>query len=194
MSKTFEEYTQRMGYMPSYQLPEKLDEDDEFEYFKVKVPRQYIKEHIELGDAWPHEVDTDIVGFEDASIVLGVIFLPVYTGVEYLSEDEDFLYYMVRVPKVFLTYRAAYEKLALETAGEKAERESVNIECKKVPKAGESMPDKEELAIIRKVKKDKILLYEVTFICGNATDCGMVFTETGSDLFEMLYSRSCSAS
>ncbi|MHA2344735.1 MAG: hypothetical protein ACXADW_23005 [Candidatus Hodarchaeales archaeon] len=201
MGKTFEEYTQRMGYMPSYQLPEKLEEDDEFEYFKFKVPRQYIKEHIEMGDVWPHDVDTDIVGTEDASIVLGVMFLPVYSGVEYLEEDEDFLYYKIRVPIVFLdypirgskfTYRLVYEKLNFESPEQRAERESVDIECKKAPKAGEPMPDKEVLSAVRKVKESKPLLYEIVFKCQDG-DCGRTYTEVGSDLFDLLYSRSCSA-
>ena len=199
MSKRFEEYIQRMGNMPCYKFPEKLDEDEEFEYFKFKVPRQYIKEHIAMGEVWPHDVDTDIVGVRDESIVLGVIFLPVYFGVEYLEEDDDFLYYKVRVPKVFLdfpirgselTYRTAYETktLNLEMAEQKAERESEDIECEKIPKAGESMVGKKELMAVRKAKESKPLLYEVVFRC----NCGLEVIEVGSDLFEMLYARSCS--
>ncbi len=202
MKNPYEEYSQKMGYMPSYRLPEKLEEDDEFEYFKVRVPRLYIKEHIALGEVWPHDVDTSIVGTQDASVVLGIIFLPVYTGVEYLEEDDDFLYYKVRVPKVFLdasirgselTYRTVYEDESLisETAEQKAERESIDIECEKLPKAGKSMPDKEELSAVRKVKEGKILLYEVTFKCKDE-DCDMIFEEIGSDLFDMLYARCCS--
>jgi hypothetical protein len=194
MSRACEKYIQKMGYMPSYKLPEKLDEDEEFEYFKVRVPRQYIKEHIEMGEVWPHDVDTNIVGTQDASVVLGVMFLLVYTGVDYLEEDDDFLYYKVRVPKVFLdacvpgtnlTYRASYEteNYNPEVADE--------IECERIPKAGEPMLDKEELAAIKKVKKSEPLLYEVVFKCKDE-DCGMIFTEIGSDLFDMLYSRSCS--
>ena len=194
-----------MGNMPCYKSPEKLGEGlipDEFEYFKFRVPRQYIKEHIAMGGVWPHDVDTDIVGVRDSSIVLGVIFLPVYTGVEYLEEDEDFLYYKVRVPKVFLdssimgsklTYRIAYEAetLNLETGEQKAERESVDIECKKPPKAGEPMANKEELEIVRRVKESKPLLFEVVFKC-KGKDCGLELEpEIGSDLFDMLYARCC---
>jgi len=202
MKKQGDEYLQRMGYMPSYKFPKKTGEDDEFEYFRVRVPRQYIKEHIETGNKWPHDVDTSIVGTQDVSVVLGVIFLPVYTGVEYLEEDDDFLYYKVRVPKVFLdahmgeselTYRLLYESksLTLETEEQKAERESIDTQRERTPKAGESMPNKEELTAVRKVKEDKVLLYEVIFKC-KEEDCGMIFTEVGSDLFDMLYSRSCS--
>lgn len=202
MNKGLEEYIQRMGNMPCYKFPEKLEEDEEFEYFKFKVPRQYIKEHTAMGEVWPHDVDTDIVGTQDASVVLGVIFLPVYTGVEYLEEDDDFLYYKVRVPKVFLdspirgselTYRVAYETktLNLETAEQKAERESEDIKCEKVPKAGTPLVGKEELMSVRKAKESKALLYEIVFRC-RSEDCGMIFTEVGSDLFDMLYARCCS--
>jgi hypothetical protein len=201
MSKAVEEYEQRMGYMPSFGIPQKLDEDGEFEYYEVKVPRQYIKEHLELGETWPHEVDTSIKGTQDDSIVLGVMFIPVYSGVDYLREDDDFLFYKVRVPKVFLdapilgsemTYRTVYEKgdRNVETSEQKAERESEHIECKKAPKAGVSLDGKEELMIVRKVKEATPLLYEVTFKCKNK-ECAEEFEEVGSDLFDLLYSRCC---
>lgn len=201
MSKTCEEYVERMGNMPSYRVPEKIDEDEEFEYFKIRVPRQYIKEHIEMGETWPHAVDTSIKGERDESVVLGVIFVPVYAGVEYLEEDVDFLYYKARVPKVFLdapilnskfTYRLLYEKgdKRLETAGQRAERKLDEKVQDKAPIAGAPMVGKEELMVVRKVKETEALLYEVTFVC-NEADCGAKFEEVGSDLFGLLYGRCC---
>ncbi len=177
-----------MGYMPCYLFPEKLEEDDEFEYYKFRVPRHYIREHIADGDIWPDYEETEEEGTKDKSAVLGVGFLLVYTGVEYLDSDADFLYYRVRVPKVFLdspaldgrfTYRVLYDAGTLE------------VKSDRTPKAGESMVGKEELETVRKVKKSDPLLYEVTFKCKNVEDCGIEFKEIGSVLFDMLYSQSC---
>ena len=200
MDKTYKDYTPRMGYMPCYKFPEELGEDEEFEFFKFRVPRQYIREHIAEGGKWPHSVDLTIKGSRDEAVVLGVGFFPVYSGVEYLEEDDDFLYYKVRVPKLFLdapilnsemTYRMLYEAKTsiLETAEQKAERESEDTEAKKVPKAGEPMPGREELVAVKKVKEAKPILYEVTFECENCHET--LGPEIGSDLFDILYSRCC---
>ena len=189
MNKTIEDYIQRMGYMPVYLCPELLDEDEEFEYYKFSIPRIYIKEHIAEGGVWPHDVDTSIVGTQDASVVLGVIFLPVYTGVEYLTEDDDFLYYKVMVPKVYLDsfilgsdvmYRVAYEP-----------KETFDVmECEAPIKAGDPLPDTEELEIVRRVKESKPLLWEVFFRC---PDCGEYFGVVETDLFDAVYAKSCPA-
>jgi len=162
MSKTREEYTTRMGYMPYYKFPEQLEIfDEEFIYYKVRVPRLYIKDHIESGKVWPHDVDTDIVGTLDDSVVLGVFFLPVYTGVEYLEEDDDFLYYKVRVPAVFSDY---YKEVGAPTI------------------RGIKLKNDE-------IKETKTGLFEITFTCKS---CGYAYTEIGGDdLFRMLYERDC---
>lgn len=187
MDKAIEYYIERMGYMPVYVCPEWLDADAEFEYYKFSVPRLYIKEHIAEGGVWPHDVDINIVGTQDASVVLGVAFLPVYTGVEYLTEDDDFLYYKVRVPKVYLdsfipdsnkTYRQAYEP----------KEEPDILECEGPIKAGAPLSDAEELEIVRKVKESKPLLWEIFFRCSS---CGEDFGEVETDLFDALYARSC---
>ena len=200
MGKSPEHYIPRMGYMPCYKFPEKKGEDEEFEFYEFRVPRQYIREHIAEGRKWPHEVDLTIKGERDNSVVLGVGFFPVYTGVEYLEEDDDFLYYLVRVPISVLdasilgselTYRFLYEaKTSVwETPEQKAEKEAEAIEAKKVPKAGEPMPNKEELMAVKKVKEAETVLYEVSFECENCHD--LLGPEIGTDLFDMLYARSC---
>lgn len=198
MSKNLEDYVKHMGYMPNYKFPEAIDEDKEFVYYKFRVPRHYIREHIANGDTWPDYEESNEIGTRDESVVLGVGFFPVYKGVEYITADADFLYYKVRVPKVFLftpvkgtpyTYGVLYDTkdFKLRTPEELAERATEIIPCEF--KAGDSMPGRKELDAVRKVKETNILLYEVVFYCNV---CGTEHKpEVGSDLFDLLKQRSC---
>lgn len=197
MSDLPEVYVQRMGYMPCYKFPEEIDEDDTFVYYMFRVPRHYIREHIAEGLTWPDYKEIDEQGTEDKSIVLGVGFFPVYTGVIFLYEDVDFLYYKVRVPKKILdatisgtsyTYRILYETkdFRLKSAEEKAEEESRDISC---VKAGEEMPDRKNLTAVRKTKEIDTLLYEVVFYCA---ECDTEHDpEVGTDLWGLLHARKC---
>lgn len=194
-------YLERMGYMPNYKFPEFIEEDSQFAYYKFRVPRHYIRQHIDDGDVWPNYKETTEKGNRDESVVLGVGFFPVYSGVELLDEDADFLYYKVKVPKLFLetpisgtnyTYSILYETqdYRLKTPEELAEEKSKDIPCAKIPKAGEQMPDRKELTSVRNVKESDVLLYEVVFYCSNG--CGIEnVPEVGSELWDLLYSRSC---
>lgn len=200
MNKSLEDYLERMGYMPCYKFPEYIDEDKEFKYYRFRVPRHYIRDHIAEGNIWPDYIETREKGTRDDSVVLGVGFFIVYTGVEYLDSDADFVYYKVRVPKVFLdsyisgspyTYGELYETkdFRWKSRGEKAEIDSEEIECAKPPKAGDSMPNRQDLKTVRKTIETKILLYEVVFYCDK---CQITHEpEVGSDLFDLLHNRSC---
>lgn len=199
MNKDLGYYLERMGYMPNYKFPEQIDEDDEFKYYKFRVPRHYIRAHIEEGNIWPGYVENVELGsgMKDESVVLGVGFFPVHMGVDFIGEDADFLYYKVKVAKVFLetkikgtpyTYEVLYETqdFRLKTPEELAEMDSVVESIK----AGESMPDKTELEAVRKVKETETLLYEVVLYCGS---CETTHDpEIAADLWDLLYARKCS--
>jgi len=193
---------ERMGYVPCYMWPEKIDEDDEFEYFKVKIPRHYIRMHIAEGGKWIGYEETDEVGEHDESVVLGIIYLPAIPDQEPMDADADFLYYRIAVPKSFLDsyimggnvqYRILYETEAfkLETVEEKAEREAMEFEEEKyTPKAGASMPGRDELDTVKKAKRLKSAIYEIELECKNP-ECGIVHCEVTSDLFSALSGRVC---
>lgn len=193
---------ERMGYVPCYMWPEKIDEDEEFEYFKIKIPRHYIRMHIEEGGKWLHYEETDEVGEHDKSVVLGIIYLPAIPDQEPMDADADFLYYRIAVPKSFLDayimdgnvqYRVLYETQAfkIETAEEKAEREAAEMEEQTfVPKAGASMPGRDELTSVKKVKNTTYAVYEIELQCKNP-ECGIVHCEVTSDLFMALSGRVC---
>jgi len=199
MSETLGDYIESMGYIPCYKFPEEVDEDEEFMYYKFRVPRIYIREHIAEGNVWPDYVESFEEGTKDKSVVLGVSFFPVYTGVEYLGDDVDFLYYKAKVPKAFLntpisgtphTYHILYDTkdFKLKSPEELAEIAAEVLSCAPLA-AGESMPNSGDLSAIRKVKESNILLYEVIFYCGQ---CDKEFDpEVGSDLWDLLYGRSC---
>jgi hypothetical protein len=198
MSDLPDNYKERMGYMPCYKFPTEMGDDATFEYYKFRVPRHYIREHIKDGLVWPDYNETTEEGTRDESVVLGVGFFPVYSGVEYLEEDADFLYYKVKVPKVFLdtqiegtphTYRLLYETkdFKLKTPEEKAEEASV-LEIRST-KAGDEMPGRIELKAVRKEKEVDTLLYEIVLYCPN---CGTEHNpEVGADLWAMLHARRC---
>jgi len=199
MNKPLGAYSEKMGYMPCYKFPKEIDEDEEFMYYKFRVPRLYIREHIREGNVWPNYTETYEKGNMDESVVLGVGFFPVYTGVEYISEDADFLYYKVKVPKEFLrtpisgtphTYSILYDTkdFRLKTPEELAEKAAEIKSCDFV-KAGDSMPDRGDLVAAQKVKDSNVLLYEVVFYC---SECEMTHEpEIGSDLWKLLYARKC---
>ena len=199
MSKDLEYYLERMGYMPCYKFPEEVGENEEFKFYEFKVPRHYIREHIAEGNIWPNYVETTEAGTEDNSVVLGVGFFPVFSGVDFLGEDPDFLYYRVKVPKVFLetqvegtthTYSILYETkdFKLKTPEEIAEKAAETISC---AKAGEPMPNKMELSIVRKVKEADVLLYEVVLRCNSCTPPVTFSPDVGSDLWDLLHEREC---
>jgi hypothetical protein len=204
MNKSLGDYTKRMGYMPCYKFPEEIDEDSEFMYYKFRVPRIYIRWHIEEGNIWPDYEESFEGGTRDESVVLGVGLFPVYSGVEYLDEDADFLYYKVKVPKAFLDtyiegttfkYGMLYETkdFKLKTPEQIAEEQAEIISTEKVPKAGEPMPDREDLIAVKKTKETDVLLYEVVFYCAECNDGeGKEHEpEVGSDLWEILHARKC---
>lgn len=105
---TLDEVTEKMGYFPTYGHPSKVDEDDEFVYYLFLVPRYYIEDHIAEGEKWDGYVPSAVPSTLDKSCVLGVKFLPIYTKVTKIEEDEDFLYYKARVPKMFLEHESSY--------------------------------------------------------------------------------------
>lgn len=193
---------ERMGYVPCYKWPEKIDEDDQFEYFKIRIPRHYIRMHIEEGGIWHGYEETDEEGERDRSVVLGIIYLPAIPDQEPMDADADFLYYRIAVPKSFLDsyimegnvqYRVLYETKAfkLETPQEKAEREAAEFEEEKfVPPAGASMPGRNELDAVKRAKRTKMAIYEIELQCKNP-DCGIIHVEVTSDLFSALSGRIC---
>lgn len=194
MNKLLEDYAPNMGYFPTYGCPEKLGEDEEFAYYKFKVPRHYIRGVLEEGNAWPDYEECMEEGTLDDSVVLGMRFLPVYTGVEYLDADVDFVYYKVRVPKVLLEtpisggsmcYRIAYEYI------EDFEKEEEEEERSKIPKAGEGMPGRHEEQIVKKVKERTVHLYEVTLRCNNSDCLADDYNEVTSNIFDVVYNVAC---
>lgn len=194
-----EGFVERMGYMPCYKFPEEIDEDATFKYYKFRVPRHYIRDHISEGNVWPGYEECFEPGARDESVVLGVGFFPVYTGVELLDEDADFLYYKVRVPKEFLNtpikgtpyyYSILYETkdYKLKTAEEMAETEALMKETEDIL-AGISMPDRTDLEAVRSVKEKQTLLYEVVLYC---PACDVEHDpEVAEDLWTLLHGRAC---
>ncbi len=205
MDNALDMYMERMGLFPSYGTPEQIDEDDEFAYFLFKIPRHYIRGEIEAGVEWIGYEETDEEGTEDASVVLGMRFLPVYIGVEELAgmHDVDFYYYRCRVPKVFLEspikllqdygiardYWYVYEEVEVwekEDPEDLPEDEEFNKAA--VPKAGEGMPNRNELNAVRKVKEEDVYLYEVVLKCN---ECDIELQVVSSDLFEAISNKEC---
>jgi Zn finger protein HypA/HybF involved in hydrogenase expression len=199
--KTLREYTQYMGYFPSYMFPEKVDEDEEFEYYKVKVPRIFIREHIATGDNWLDYEETDEEGTLDKSVVLGVIWLLAYKGTEYLEADADFLYYKIKVPIVFLNtpirgggmyYREMYNTRQLNVNPTEEQLEAAFEETKKeIPAAGSPMPGIHHAPAVVKAKETTVYLYELEMQCMNIPECGVIHVEVCSDLFDGLAGRIC---
>lgn len=202
------DHIERMGYTPCFKWPEKTREDDEFEYYKISVPRHLIRMHLEEGNVWPGYVETDEEGEYDESVVLGVIWLPGIPSPEPLDADADFVYYEIAVPIEFLDsyimdgnvqYRVLYETKAfkLETPAEKAEREAALMEEEKfTPSAGSSMPGRDELDVVKRVKKTKHAIYEIELQCNGYNEaedrpCGLIHCEVTSDLFSALSGRMC---
>ncbi len=198
--KTLREYTEYMGYFPSYMFPEKVDEDEEFEYYRVKVPRIFIREHIATGDNWLEYEETDEEGTLDKSVVLGVIWLLAYKGTEYIEADADFLYYKIKVPIVFLDtsvrgggmlYREMYEarQLNVQPSEEQMEATLKEIE-KEIPAAGSPMPGIHHAQAIKNVKETVVHLYELEILCMDP-ECGVTHVEVCRDLFDGLAGRIC---
>lgn len=193
MAKLLEDYTPYMGYVPTYGAPEKLEEDEEFVYYKFKVPRVYIRGIIEEEGMWFGYTECEEESTLNGSVVLGIRHLPVYSEVVYLDSDVDFVYYKVRVPKVLLDtpivtggavkYGAMYEYV---DEWELEEEEEI-----KLPKAGEGMPGRHDELSVKKVKESVIHLYEVTLKC-NAPDCLTEYNEVTSDLWDAMYNITCS--
>jgi len=179
-------------------FPEKLDEDEEFEYYEIRVPRHYIRGHIEEGGVWLDYTETDEEGTEDPSVVLGVIYLPAFKGVEYLREDADFLYYKIRVPIIFLDtqvkntpfkYREVFEAKRLNAFVDEDDVDGfAELIRGELPDAGSPMPGMHNEHIVKKVKEKEALLFEIKLVC---KACDMVAVEVGSDLFDILSSRIC---
>jgi hypothetical protein len=206
MVKTFKEYLERMGLYPTYGTPEQIDEDDEFKYYLFKVPRHYIREHIREGGTWLEYEETSEEGTLDKSVVLGMRYLPVYVGIKSEGFDVDFYYYKCRVPKVVLnaavvstnpvvTYEYVYSTVE---EWEKSEEQKFEEELGKtfselnVLKAGTEMPDRADLTAVRKLKKEKVVLFEVQLRCGSP-ECGMEQEpHVTSDFFDALYEQECS--
>jgi hypothetical protein len=207
MDNMLDLYMERMGLFPSYGTPEQVDEDDEFAYFLFKVPRHYIRGELEAGVNWIGYEETDEEGAEDASVVLGMRFLPVYVGVVEMVDqhDADFYYYRCRVPKVFLEspikllqeygiardYWYVYDEVEVwerEDPEDFEEDEEFNKAA--VPRAGEGMPNRNDLNAVRKVKEDTTYLYKVTFLCNECeTQLEPVIS---SDLFDAISGQECS--
>lgn len=197
MGKSLDYYRERMGFWPSYGAPERLDEDEEFVYFRFSVPRFYIRWLLEDGDSWHDYKETDEEPTLESSIVLGVRHLPVFIGIEEEGSDADFVHYRCPVPKRVLeepipipgmdfTYEYMY------TVTEKWERDDEEVDDDfefEVPTAGTGMPDREELNTVRKVKSEKVYYYEVVLKC---KDCGESSEpHISTDLFDALYEKSC---
>ncbi len=88
---TLKDYVERLGMFPSYKVPEYLGKDEEFAYFKFRIPKAL-------------DLDTyvDPSGVLPEGWMLDMIELPVHTGTELLGSDETFTYYKCKVPLAFV--------------------------------------------------------------------------------------------
>jgi hypothetical protein len=195
MDKSFEYYKQRMGFWPSYGAPERLDEDEEFVYFRFSVPRYYIRWILEDGDSWHDYKETEEEPTLESSIVLGVRHLPVFIGIEEEGSDADFVHYRCPVPKRVMeepvpgtdfTYEDMYTVTEKWENEEEEEAEDFEFE---VPAAGTGMPDRGELNAVRKVKSETVHIYEVVLGCPDCGEDSEPYVAT--DLFEAVFEKSC---
>jgi len=204
MGKTFEEYLERVGLFPSYGTPEFIEEDEEFKYYLFRVPRHYIREHIAEGGTWLEYEEVEEESTLDKSVVLGMRYLPAYTGIESQGFDVDFYYYRCKMPKVVLdteisgtnprvTYEYAFTHVE---EWEKSEEQKLEEELGKfeitVPTAGSEMPGRSDLTAVRKVKKEKVHLFEIQLRCGNPSCQLDQEPHISSDFFDALYEQECS--
>jgi hypothetical protein len=200
-------YMPYIGLFPSYGTPDQVDEDDEFAYFLFRIPRHYIRGEIEAGVNWIGYEETEEEGEEDPSVVLGMRFLPVYVGVEEVAgmHDADFYYYRCRVPKAFLEspitllqeygiardYWYVYDAVEVwEMEDPEGLEEDEEFNKAAVPKAGEGMPDRQDLNAVRKAKEDTYL-YRVAFKCNECET--QLEPVVSSDLFDAISERECDA-
>jgi hypothetical protein len=195
--KSLEYYKERMGYFPTYGVPIRLDEDDEFVYFRFRVPRHYIRFEIEEGVKWHLYKETDEVGTLTSEVVIGVRHLPVHVGIEEDGSDADFVYYRCPVPKVVMDepvpgidFNFSYMYTYTEKWEEDPELVEDDFEFE-IPVAGTSMPNREELEAVRKAKSEIVYFYEVVFQCTDK-ECGETLEPfIAPDLFEAMYEQSC---
>ena len=196
MNKSLEDYLEYMGYFATYGCPEKLDDDGEFEYYKFKVPRHYIREMMEEGVDWLEYEEWEEESTLDSSVILGMRYLLVHTGIEYLDADIDFLYYKIKVPKVVLDSsifpggdvcnRVSYEYIEeWEKEEEEEEKEGT------LPIAGEAMPGRHEEQIVKKVKESIVHLYEITLKCNNPDCSTSEYNEVTSDIWDAVHGITC---
>ena len=195
MNKTLDDYRDYMGYFPTYGCPDKLEDDEEFEYYKFKIPRHYIRGVLAEGDVWLGYEECEEEGTLDSSIILGMRYLPVYVGIEYLGADVDFLYYKIKTPKMILdspiipggsvNHRIAYEYVE-DWEKEKEEKKDT------LPVAGEAMSGRHDEQSVKKVKENIVLLYEITLKCNNPDCSTSEYKEVTSDLWDAVHGITCS--
>jgi hypothetical protein len=196
--KNLDYYKERMGYFPSYGAPTKLDEDDEFVYFRFSVPRHYIRFEIESGVKWHLYQETDEEGTIGKEVVIGVRYLPVHVGIEEDGSDADFVYYRCPVPVAIMSepvlgYDFNYSYMYNYTEKWEEDPEQIDDDFEfEIPTAGTSMPDREELEVVRKVKAETVYFYEVVFQCMDE-ECERISEPfVSTDLFDAMYEKSCS--
>jgi hypothetical protein len=195
--KSLDYYRERMGFFPTYGAPTRIDEDDEFVYFRFCVPRHYIRFEIEDGVKWHLYEETDEEGTFATDVVLGVRYLPVHVGIEEDGSDADFIYYRCPVPKVIMKEPVPgtdfnYSYMYTYTDKWEENPEPIEDDFKfDIPTAGISMPDRHELEVVRKMKTETVYFYEVVFQCLDK-ECGRTLEPfIADDLFDALYEKSC---
>lgn len=196
--KSLDYYKERMGYFPSYGAPTRLDEDEEFVYYRFSVPRHYIRFEIENGVKWHLYKETDEEGTLNTEVVIGVRHLPVHVGIAEDGSDADFVYYRCPVPKIVMEEPVAgqdYNYSYMYNYTEKWEEDPEQIDNDfefEIPVAGTGMPDRVELEVVRKAKTETVYFYEVVFQCMDEECEKFSEPSVSTDLFDAVFEQSCS--
>ena len=184
-----EDYVERMSFFPCYK-GEKIDEDMEFVYYRISVPNLYFEWHNLKYNKWMEEPPDFGKKVEDAYLVVGVSFIPIYAGAKELEKDDKFTYYKVKVPKVFMNYVDSTGVPYGEMYNEMEEKFQKK-EVRDAPLVGELIKDYVERDSEKK-EIDEVVLLKVYFECTNP-ECTQpeLSPEVTSDLFDTLHAKEC---
>ena len=100
MEKQLEDYISRMGLFPSLAQPRPIRQNEEFVYFEFIIPKIYLKEI--MRNKLPLPINTMDGGTLTPIIALKLGYYPVYIGIQEIKRDEEYVFYEVPVPKIFL--------------------------------------------------------------------------------------------